>query len=70
MSALAWSSPAELREKAGECILVGDMIRTGENCHPQYHVIAISQDRAWIRDARHGTDHIIAIERCRKIHRG
>ena len=70
MSALAWSSPADLLGKAAECVLVGDMIRTGENRHPQYHVIALSQDKAWIRDTQHGTDHIVAIEPCCKIHRG
>jgi hypothetical protein len=69
MSALAWSSPAHLLGGATECNLAGDMIRTGENRHPHYHVIAVTQDRAWIRDTQHGTDHIISIERCRKIHR-
>jgi len=53
-----------------ECISVGDMIRTGENFHPHYHVIAVTDDRAWIRDTQHGTDHIIPIDRCRRVSRG
>ena len=62
MSALAWSSPADLLGGATECDLVGDMIRPGKNRHPHYHVIAITEGRAWIRDTQHGTDHIIPIK--------
>ena len=66
MSGLAWSSPADLLGETAECNRAGDMIRAGDNRHPHYHVIAVTQDRAWIRDTRHGTDHIISIERCRQ----
>jgi hypothetical protein len=65
MSALPWRSPADL---LGEAVLsVGDLVRTGENLHPQYCVIALTRDRAWIRDTQHGTDHIVPLDRCRKI---
>ena len=67
MSALAWRAPPDLLSTATECVSVGDTIRTGENFHPHYHVIAVTDDRAWIRDTQHGTDHIIPIDRCRKI---
>jgi len=67
VSALAWRSPADLLGQATECISAGDMIRTGENFHPHYHVIAVTEDRAWIRDTQHGTDHIIPIDRCRRL---
>jgi len=70
VSRLAWRSPADLLSGATECISVGDMIRTGENFHPHYHVIAVTDDRAWIRDTQHGTDHIIPIDRCRRVSRG
>lgn len=67
MSVLAWRSPADLMSRATERLSVGDMIRTGENLHPHYHVVALTEDRAWIRDTRHGADHIIPIDRRRKI---
>ena len=43
------------------------MIRTGHNCHPLYRVIAVTADRAWIRDIQHGTDHVIPIDGCTRI---
>jgi len=67
VSALAWRSPADLLSGAPECISVGDMIRSGANFHPHYHVIALTDDGAWIRDTQQGTDHIVPIDRCRKI---
>jgi hypothetical protein len=69
VSALAWRSPSDLLSGTTESISVGDMIGTGENFHPHYHVIAVTEDRAWIRDTQHGTDHIIPIDRCRKVER-
>lgn len=67
MSALAWRSPADLRGNTIPQVSAGDVVRTGENFHPHYHVIAVTEDRAWIRDTQHGTDHIIPIDRCRRI---
>ena len=67
MSALGWRSPADLLSGSPECISVGDMIRSWANFHPHYHVIAVSEDRAWIRDTQHATDHIVPIDRCGKI---
>lgn len=46
---------------------VGDLVRTGENYHPHYHVIALSQDRAWVRDSQHGVDHVVPRDRCRRL---
>jgi hypothetical protein len=40
----------------------GDLIRTGENLHPHYQVIALSEDRAWILDLQNGTNHLIPID--------
>lgn len=67
MSALAWRSPVDLFDGTTEGISVGDVIRAGENFHPHYQVIALTEDRAWIRDTQHGTDHIIPIDRCHRI---
>jgi hypothetical protein len=67
VSALAWHSPADLLGEAIASVSVGDLVRTGENCHPHYHVIALTNDRAWIRDTQQGTDHIVPLDRCRRI---
>ena len=67
MSVLAWRSPADLLGEGMARVSVGDLIRTGENFHPHYHVIAMTDDRAWIRDTQHGTDHIVPIDRCHRI---
>lgn len=67
MSALAWKAPADLLGDGSAHVAVGDVIRTGENCHPHYQIIAMSDDRAWIRDTQHGTDHIVPIDRCTRI---
>ena len=67
MSVLAWRSPADLRGEATSHVSAGDLVRMGENFHPHYHVIAMTEDRAWIRDTQHGTDHVVPVDRCRKI---
>ena len=65
MNALAWRSPVNLI--GGSTPSVGDVVRTGENYHPHFHVIAVTEDRAWIRDTQHGTDHVVPIDGCRRI---
>jgi hypothetical protein len=45
---------------------VGDVVRTGDNLYPQYEVVAISGDRAWIRDIQYRTDNIVPICALRK----
>ena len=67
MSALAWKSPADLLGEQTAQVAVGDLIRTGENFHPHYHVVAVTEDRVWIRDTQYGSDHIVPIDRCRRI---
>ena len=67
MSALPWRSPANLRGEESECIAAGDVVRTGENFHPHYRVIALTADQAWIRDTQRGTDHVVPLDRCRRI---
>jgi hypothetical protein len=53
----AWGSP----------LAVGDLVRTGENAWPQYRIIAMSEDRAWVRDLQYGTDFVVPMERCRRV---
>lgn len=67
MNMPAWLPPADLRGATTPSVAAGDRIRTGDNRHPHYEVIALSEDRAWVRDLKYGTDHIIPIDRCRKI---
>lgn len=53
------------REQAEE-ILPGDRVRTGENEFPQFDVVAIHGDKAWVRDPALGGDHIVPLSRCRR----
>jgi hypothetical protein len=64
---LAWRTPTDLFGEATGQVAVGDLIRTGENFHPHYQVIAMSEERAWIRELQHGTDHIVPVDRCQRI---
>jgi len=65
VNAATWISPTNLLGQAMP--IVGGLVRTGENSHPQFHIIAIAADRAWIRDIQHGTDHVVPVDLCRKI---
>ena len=58
---------AEPRSDTAPSLQVGDLVRTGENRHPHYQVIAVSADRAWLRDVQCGADHIVPVARCRGI---
>lgn len=67
MNAPAWRTPANLRGGAAPPVAAGDLVRTGANFHPHYQIVALSEDRAWVRDLQYGTDHIIPIDRCRPL---
>jgi hypothetical protein len=67
VSVLSWRSSADLFGEMPAPVAVGDLVRTGENFHPHYNVIALTDDRAWVRDTQHGTDHVVPIDRCRRI---
>ena len=69
MKSNAWRSPTDFRGRA-TYVAVGDVVRTGENFHPHFRVIAVTEDRAWIRDLQYGADHIVPVDRCRKIING
>ena len=67
MTSLAWRSLEDVRGGRPPHATVGDIVRTGQNFHPHYRVIAVSADRAWIRDVQRGTDHVIPVDRCSRI---
>ena len=67
MNALAWKSPSNLLGGTMQSIAAGDLVRTGDNFHPHFHVIAMTEDRAWIRDTQYGTDHVVPLDRCIRI---
>ena len=50
-----------------EEIQVGDVVRTGPNLFPHFTVIAVSGDKAWVRNADTGFDGLAPLTRCRKI---
>lgn len=50
-----------------EDIHVGDIVRTGENFHPHFTVIAVSGNKAWVRNIQNGVDSLALLERCRKV---
>jgi hypothetical protein len=50
-----------------EDIQAGDIVRTGENLHPHFTVVAISGDKAWLRNLQSGADSLGLLSRCRKI---
>ena len=54
------------RSHAGH-VRPGDVVRTGENLHPHYRVIAMNGDRAWVRDVQYGTDHVVQLEQVHRI---
>ena len=53
-----------------EDIRAGDLVRTGPNLHPHFTIVAISGDKAWVRNIETGADGLTAISRCRRINGG
>jgi hypothetical protein len=50
-----------------EEILAGDLVRMGCNLFPHFEVIAVSGDKAWVRNIQDGADHLALLARCRKL---
>lgn len=50
-----------------EDIVVGDLVRTGENHHPHFAVVAVSGDKVWLRNLQSGADQLGQLARCRKL---
>ena len=50
-----------------EDVRVGDRVRTGPNFHPHFEVVAISGDKAWVRNVVTGADALAWLSRCRLL---
>ena len=50
-----------------EHIEAGDLVRTSANLYPHFRVVAVSGDKAWVRNVETGVDGLTALSRCRKI---
>lgn len=50
-----------------EEIASGDLVRTGPNLFPHFVVLAVHDDKAWVRNTSNGSDHLALLSRCRKI---
>jgi hypothetical protein len=50
-----------------EEVHVGDIVRMGANLYPQYTVVAIDGEKAWVRNALNGADGLALLSRCRRI---
>jgi hypothetical protein len=69
MTQLSYSDVYDIQHERehDECIMVGDMVRTGVNLFPHFTVIALNGDTAWVRNNENGADGLTAVNRCRKI---
>ena len=69
MGPLSYSDIFSIDHERGydETILVGDLVRTGPNLFPHFTVVAISGDKAWVRNTDNGSDGLTPLNRCRKI---
>jgi hypothetical protein len=45
----------------------GDLCITGENSFPRFRVIAIHEDRTWIRDVETGKDAVVQLSHCHRL---
>lgn len=45
----------------------GDLVRTGDNFHPHYEVLAVHGDKAWVKNVQTGADALALLSRCRKV---
>ena len=54
---------------ADHTINPGDIVRTGQNQRPQFSVLAVSGDKAWVRNVDTGLDGIVDLDRCHRVER-
>jgi hypothetical protein len=69
MSLSSYSDVFEISHERGyeEHIQAGDLVRTSANLHPHFQVIAVSGDKAWVRNVQDGQDSLTLLNRCRKL---
>jgi hypothetical protein len=56
-----------LARDQSHAIGVGDLVHSGANTFPQWRVIAIDGDKAWVRNIQTHADGVTDITRCRKV---
>ena len=57
----------QLEREYEEEIRPGDLVRTSQNLYPHFNVIAVSGDKAWLRNIETGLDGLTTLSRCRKV---
>lgn len=68
MSAVSYLDVYDVPEHTvDDVIRSGDLVRTSQNYFPHYRVIAVHQDKVWVRNIETGVDGLTALRRCRKI---
>ena len=69
MSPISYSDVYDISHERehDEDIQMGDLVRTGPNLFPHFTVMAVVDDKAWVRNIETGADGITALNRCRKI---
>jgi hypothetical protein len=69
MSAVSYLDAYAVAEHLSDEDLIrpGDLVRTSQNYFPHYRVIAVHQDKVWVRNIETGVDGLTALRRCRKI---
>ena len=50
-----------------EQVAAGDVVRTGDNARPQYQVLAVEGDKAWLRNLDNGLDGVVDRRRLRRV---
>jgi hypothetical protein len=53
--------------ESDQAINAGDVVCTGPNQRPQFSVLAVAGDKAWVRNVDNGADGIVELNRCRKV---
>lgn len=69
MSAISYLDVFEIQHDQSDSdeIDVGDLVRMGSNLAPHYAVVAISGEKAWVRNIHNGQDALAPLSRCRKV---
>lgn len=56
-----------LERDGDDDVKVGDIVSAGPNKFPRYRVLATVEDKVWLREMQHGTDHVVPTCRCRVV---
>jgi hypothetical protein len=66
---ISYSDLYDIRHDRGydEEIRQGDLVRTSPNAFPQWEVLAVRGDKAWVLNVQTGQQGITDLARCRRI---